>query len=78
VAGHRTECITPRRQFALIIFLVGFGISDLWELYSGAWWQPTSLLLLKTTCLTGLIVTAALIYAARWRSPVKKTDRSAG
>ena len=76
--GHRTMGFTPPRQLALIIILVGFGISDIWEIYSGAWWQPTYLLLLKATCLMGLTVTAALIYAARWRSPVKKSDRSAG
>ena len=65
VTGNRITGVTPRRQFALIIFLVGFGIFDIWEIYSGAWWQPTSLLLLKATCLVGLTVTAALIYAAR-------------
>jgi hypothetical protein len=66
-AGHRTAGFTPGRQIMLIIFLVGFGASDIWEMYSGAWWQPTSLLLLKAACLTGLIVTAALIFATRWR-----------
>jgi hypothetical protein len=66
-AGHRTRGFTPGRQVALIVFLVGFGISDIWEIYSGAWWQPTFLLLLKAICLTGLVVTTALIYRARWR-----------
>ena len=65
--GHRTKGLTYRRQLSLIVFLVGFGISDLWEIYSGLWWRPTSLLLLKAACLTGLVVTSALIYVARWR-----------
>ena len=76
--GHRIKGFTPRRQLALIIFLIGFGISDIWEIYSGAWWQPTSLLLLKATCIMGLTVTAVLIYTVRWRCPVEKSDRSAG
>jgi hypothetical protein len=73
--GHRTTGFTPRRQLALTMFLAGFGISDIWEIYSGAWWHPMSLLLLKAICLTGLVVTAGLIYVTRWSRRLLELDR---
>jgi len=66
--GHRARGFTPRRQFALSIFLLGFGISDIIEVFTGAWWKPLSLLVLKSVCLTGLCVTAGLVYYTRWTS----------
>lgn len=39
---------------SLIIFI--FGITDLIEIKSGAWWRPIWLLLLKSICLIGIIV----------------------
>lgn len=45
---------------AALWFLL-FGISDVWEVFTGAWWRPWPLLLLKGICVTGLI-TCALIY----------------
>jgi hypothetical protein len=56
----------------LTVFLAAFGVSDLWEIYSRAWWRPPALLILKATCLIGLTVTAALIYGARWRLTEQK------
>lgn len=77
VAGQRTNGFTPLRQWTLVILLAGFGISDVWEIYSGVWWKPPALLLLKAVCLSGLIFTAGAIYLTRWRPAGKQaaTDR---
>ena len=35
--------------------LMMFAISDVIEMYTGAWWKPPALLILKGCCLMGLI-----------------------
>lgn len=52
-------------QFAAIWFVL-FGISDIIEVYTGAWWRPFSLLVFKGACLTAL-VTCAVVYARTQR-----------
>jgi hypothetical protein len=47
---------TPQRQWALAIFLAAFGVSDIWEIFSGGWWKPPALLLFKIACFTGLAI----------------------
>ena len=39
---------------ALLFF--AFGISDLIEMQTGAWWKPFSLLLLKGACIVGFLL----------------------
>jgi hypothetical protein len=65
--GARARGMTPRRQWALVVFLALFGVSDVVEVFTGAWWNPPVLLALKAVCLCGLIITAWLIYRERWR-----------
>jgi hypothetical protein len=65
--GGRARGMTPRRQGALTTFLALFGVSDAIEVFTGAWWNPPALLVLKALCLGGLIGTAWLIYRERWR-----------
>jgi hypothetical protein len=67
IYGHRTRGFTPTRQFFLAVFLTGFGISDIVEIFTGAWWKPASLLLMKAACLAGLVITGGMIYRTRWR-----------
>ncbi len=43
--------------------LVVFGISDLIEVHTGAWWQPLWLLLMKASCIFSFIL--CLIYYIR-------------
>ena len=76
VFGRGTRGFTARRQGALVVFLAGFGISDIIEVFTGAWWKPVGLLVLKGACLSGLIVTAFLIYRARWA--VRAADDAEG
>ena len=33
-----------------------FGVSDLIEIYTGAWWRPLWLLFLKGSCIVGLLI----------------------
>ena len=46
-----------RQRLGLIasVWFVLFGISDIFEVFTGAWWRPWSLLLFKATCVTALI-----------------------
>jgi hypothetical protein len=65
--GRRAKGETRGRQVALVTFLAAFGVSDIIEVFTGAWWSPPALLILKAVCLFGLIRTAWLIYGSRWR-----------
>lgn len=65
--GAGARGMTPRRQWALLTFLTLFGVSDVVEVFTGAWWNPPALLLLKAVCLCGLMVTAWTIFGERWR-----------
>lgn len=47
--------------FAGVDFLV-FGLTDIYEMHTGAWWDPVSLLVLKSTC---VLVFAALYFLYR-------------
>ena len=46
---------------ASVCFLF-FGVSDIIEAYTGAWWKPRGLLVLNISCVTGL---ALSFYAYR-------------
>jgi hypothetical protein len=55
VVAWRFRRAEPRRvaRFA-VAWLVLFGISDVIEMSTGAWWRPWPLLALKATCLAAL------------------------
>lgn len=59
--------LTPRLRDALVVFLIAFGISDLIEIRTGAWWMPVSLLVFKGVCLIGLIGCGAILLWRRRR-----------
>jgi hypothetical protein len=65
--GRGTRGFTSRTQAATVVFLAAFGVSDIIELYTGAWWEPPALLVFKALCLTGLVLCASVIYGRRWR-----------
>lgn len=72
--------LTPRLRDVLVVFLVGFGISDLIEMQTGAWWRPVWLLLLKAVCLIGLLTCGLIVWRNRARTAnvvvhaAKRTD----
>ena len=43
------------------IWFVVFGVSDIFEVFSGAWWRPWPLLVLKAVCVIALM-TCGVVY----------------
>ena len=54
VRYRRAEDRLLRLSRLMAIFFVLFGISDIIEIQTGAWWRPPGLLMLKGVCLVGL------------------------
>lgn len=50
---------------ALSIILFCFGLSDFFEMVTGAWWRPAWLLAYKAVCLTAGLITLILICKER-------------
>ena len=48
------------------VWFVLFGISDVVEVFTGAWWRPWPLLFLKASSITAL-VTCGIVYRQRSR-----------
>lgn len=46
----------PKVLYVAAITFVVFGISDIIEIYTGAWWQPLWLLIMKVSCIVSFIV----------------------
>jgi hypothetical protein len=55
VFGGRVRGMTPSLRILLSVSFLGFGISDLIELSTGAWWRPPGLLVYKGVCLLGIV-----------------------
>jgi hypothetical protein len=80
IAGMRRGWAIARLGLLSGTILVLFGVSDLVEASTGAWWRPWWLLTWKGTCLSGMVL-CALKY--RWisvREPFLEVmkQRSAG
>jgi len=57
----RTENIVATISFFL------FGVSDFIEIHTGAWYQPWQLLILKSACIMGFIISFSWYVAAKRR-----------
>jgi hypothetical protein len=68
IYGGRTAGFTRRTRIAMPVLLAAFGVSDLIELQTGAWWRPPGLLVLKGACLIGLIACVYSVYGRRRRA----------
>jgi hypothetical protein len=55
VFGSRVGGMTPRLRASLSASFLAFGISDLIECSTGAWWRPPGLLVYKGLCLLGIV-----------------------
>jgi hypothetical protein len=57
VVYRKSRLHDPNRRLGVIasVWFVLFGLSDVWEVYSGAWWRPWPLLVLKALCITALV-----------------------
>jgi len=70
---YRRALVGARRVArAMALLFVLFGVSDLIEIETGAWWRPPALLVFKGACLIGLTwCFAVLVRRARAsRSPI--------
>lgn len=78
VTVYRNSRSQPRDagigRIAAIWFAL-FGVSDLFEMYTGAWWRPWPLLLLKGACVTALVV-CGVLYRQRHRRRRPQRDGS--
>ena len=61
---------SPLRRTArfAVVWLVLFGISDVIEMSTGAWWRPWPLLVFKGICLTGLTWSGWILLRAARRA----------
>lgn len=72
--GHRVVGMTPRLRVLLSLSFFAFGVSDLVEVTTGAWWRPPWLLALKGACLAGIIISMWLILRHRKGRPPRNDD----
>lgn len=67
--GRDRAALCRRCWFAFATF-VAFGLSDVVELHTGAWWRPWWLFAWKAVCILALVV-LLLDYALRRRGGMK-------
>jgi hypothetical protein len=65
--GGRVRGMTPRLRILLAVSFLAFGISDLIEISTGAWWRPPGLLAYKGVCLLGIGGGCLLLWRKRRR-----------
>ena len=63
----RGKIVVGQRKTFLFLsaVLLLFGISDLIEMKTGAWWSPIWLLLYKGVCIIGIIIGFGFLYKNR-------------
>ena len=52
----KTKFIYKQNLIISAFLFFAFGVSDLIEMQTGAWWKPIWLLILKGTCILGFIL----------------------
>ena len=68
VFGGPVRGMTPGLRILLSVSFLAFGISDLIEFSTGAWWRPPGLLVYKGLCLPGIV--GSCLCLRRNRRPV--------
>jgi hypothetical protein len=58
-----------RSSWGLAGFLLAFGVSDVIETRTGAWYEPIGLLALKAVCVVGIVTCGAMVWRARRQPP---------
>jgi hypothetical protein len=67
LAGGRVRGLTPRLRIGLVAAFLAFGVSDLIEAWTGAWWRPPALLVLKGACLLAIVAASGRLWLHRRR-----------
>jgi hypothetical protein len=68
-AKHRRDLLILTAAFG------AFGVSDIIESHTGAWWRPWWLFVLKAACVLAMAPPAWRLWKSRPRKPGKTTNR---
>ena len=74
IAAVKSSRKVRRIAYIAVPTLFLFGVSDIVEVYTGAWWKPFWLLLWKGLCI--IVLVACIIYYWRKKAFGDITDRS--
>jgi hypothetical protein len=55
VASRRSATGARRNAWLAVVAFIAFGVSDLIEIQTGAWWRPWWLFVLKAACVLVLV-----------------------
>src|SRR5687768_7695712 len=61
-----------RRRFFLALILIAFGVSDIVEAQTGAWYRPLGLLIWKGICVICLLTSVMLHLKRRKTKPIDR------
>jgi len=60
---YKKNIVAQKKTFLFLsVIFVLFGISDLIEMKTGAWWKPTWLLAMKAFCITSIAIGVFFLY----------------
>lgn len=76
--GGRVRGLTPRPRAAWAIAFLAFGVSDLIESRTGAWWKPAGLLVYKGVCLAAIAGVGLIVLRNRARGDGGRRDGPMG
>ena len=65
VVAYRRVAVARAYCAIAALLLIIFGVSDLVEVATGAWWRPWWLLLWKTLCVCGLLIVLLQHYRSK-------------
>ena len=68
----RKESSNKATFIGLGVTLFLFGVSDIIEVHTGAWWKPKSLLFLKTGCVLSMIIWFSKYFTHKRKQPNKE------
>jgi hypothetical protein len=63
--GHRVRGLSRPVQGVLVLLFLAFGVLDVAEISTGAWWRPWWLLVWKGACLAGFFGCAMAVRRNR-------------
>ena len=68
LAGLKTGVVRQRLLCSIPVF-IAFGVSDIVEVQTGAWWRPWWLFVWKGSCVLGMVVLLVDYFQRRGRAP---------
>ncbi len=73
---RRRQLVGSARLVAAVasVALVVFGVTDVWEIWTGSWRTPVALLALNVACVATLVSCLVFYYRSRWRATRPRGD----